>query len=68
MDDATDTSEALTRLGFETIVGLDLEKVGKEENSIAFSHAAREIRRLLVAYGMKDPPLIPVEVLVRPLS
>jgi len=36
-NDATDVSEALKRLGFETIVGLDLDKAGMEEKSPALT-------------------------------
>jgi formylglycine-generating enzyme required for sulfatase activity/uncharacterized caspase-like protein len=50
-NDATDVSEALKRLGFETIVGLDLGKDGMEEKSIAFSRAARDADVALVYYS-----------------
>jgi Caspase domain len=41
-NDATDVADALKRLGFETIVGLDLDKAGMEEKTIAFTRAARD--------------------------
>jgi uncharacterized caspase-like protein len=41
-NDATDVAEALKRAGFETIVGLDLDKFGMDEKSIAFARAVRE--------------------------
>jgi formylglycine-generating enzyme required for sulfatase activity len=50
-NDATDVSEALKRLGFETIVGLDLNKDGMEEKSIAFARAARDADVALVYYS-----------------
>jgi hypothetical protein len=50
-NDATDVSEALKRLGFETIVGLDLNKDGMEEKSIAFARAARDADVALVHYS-----------------
>jgi uncharacterized caspase-like protein len=34
-NDATDVAEALKLMGFDTIVGLDLEKAGMEETSLA---------------------------------
>jgi hypothetical protein len=39
-NDATDVSEALKRLGFETIVGLDLDKTGMEDATIKLARAA----------------------------
>jgi hypothetical protein len=50
-NDATDVSEALKRLGFETIVGLDLDKTGMEEKSIAFARTARDADVALVYYS-----------------
>lgn len=41
-NDATDIAAALKRTGFETIVGLDLDKAGMENATIQFSRAARE--------------------------
>jgi hypothetical protein len=40
-NDAQDVEEALKRLSFETIVGLDLDDAGMKEKSIAFARAAR---------------------------
>jgi uncharacterized caspase-like protein len=50
-DDAQDVSAALQRLGFETIVGLDLDKDGMDEKTISFSRAAREADIALVYYS-----------------
>jgi uncharacterized caspase-like protein len=50
-NDAQDVSAALQRLGFETIVGLDLDRDGMEEKSIAFSRAARDADVALVYYS-----------------
>src|SRR4051812_20223854 len=41
-NDAADVSAALKRVGFETIVGLDLDKAGMEDATIRFARAARE--------------------------
>ena len=40
-NDAQDVAAALVRSGFETIVGLDLDKAGMEEKTISFARAAR---------------------------
>ena len=40
-NDAEDVAAALKRNGFETIVGLDLDKAGMEEKTISFARAAR---------------------------
>jgi uncharacterized caspase-like protein len=50
-NDATDVSEALKRLGFETIVGLDLDRDGMEEKSIAFARSSRDADVALVYYS-----------------
>jgi uncharacterized caspase-like protein len=50
-NDATDASEALKRLGFETIVGLDLDRDGMEEKQIAFARAVRDADVALVYYS-----------------
>jgi uncharacterized caspase-like protein len=50
-NDATDVAEALRRLGFDTIVGLDLDDVGMKERSIAFARAARDADVALVYYS-----------------
>jgi uncharacterized caspase-like protein len=36
-NDAQDVSAALQRIGFETIVGLDLDRAGMEAKEIAFA-------------------------------
>jgi uncharacterized caspase-like protein len=40
-NDATDVAAALKRLGFSTIVGLDLDKAGMEDAEIRFARSAR---------------------------
>jgi uncharacterized caspase-like protein len=50
-NDATDVAEALKRIGFETIVGLDLDKTGMEEKSISFARAIRDADVGLVYYS-----------------
>jgi uncharacterized caspase-like protein len=50
-NDATNVSEALKRLGFETIVGLDLDRDGMEEKLIAFARIARDADVALVYYS-----------------
>jgi formylglycine-generating enzyme required for sulfatase activity len=50
-NDATDVSEALKRLGFETIVGLDLDRDGMEDAAIKFARAARDADVALVYYS-----------------
>src|ERR1700722_4041008 len=41
-NDAQDVSAALKREGFDTIVGLDLDKSGMEDATIAFARAAHD--------------------------
>ncbi len=41
-NDAADIAAALKRTGFETIVGLDLDKAGMESATIQFARAARD--------------------------
>lgn len=50
-NDAQDIAEALKRIGFETIVGLDLDKAGMEEKSIVFSRAVHDADVGLVYYS-----------------
>jgi WD40 repeat protein/uncharacterized caspase-like protein len=50
-NDAQDVKAALQRLGFETIVGLDLDDAGMKEKSIAFARAARDADVALVYYS-----------------
>jgi hypothetical protein len=47
-NDAPDVSEALKRVSFETIVGLDLDEAGMNEKSIAFARAARDADQALL--------------------
>jgi hypothetical protein len=41
-NDAQDVAASLTRIGFETIVGLDLDKAGMDEHAIQFARRARD--------------------------
>jgi uncharacterized caspase-like protein len=41
-NDAQDAAASLTRTGFETIVGLDLDKAGMDEHAIQFARKARD--------------------------
>ena len=41
INDARDVEASLQRSGFETIVGLDLDRAGMEETTIKFARAAR---------------------------
>src|SRR5450756_1534962 len=41
-NDATDVAAALTRAGFETITGFDLDKAGMEDAEIRFARKARD--------------------------
>lgn len=50
-NDATDVADTLTRIGFETIVGLDLDKVGMEDKEISFARAVRDADVGLVYYS-----------------
>jgi formylglycine-generating enzyme required for sulfatase activity len=50
-NDATDVSERLRRLGFETIIGLDLEEASMKDKSIDFARAARDADVALVYYS-----------------
>jgi formylglycine-generating enzyme required for sulfatase activity len=50
-NDAQDVSAALRRLGFEVIVGIDLDESGMEEKEIAFARAARDADVALVYYS-----------------
>jgi branched-chain amino acid transport system substrate-binding protein len=42
VNDATDVAAALKRVGFETVVGLDLDRSGMEDAAIRFARMARE--------------------------
>jgi hypothetical protein len=50
-NDATDVAAALKRLGFETIVGLDLDKAGMDDIEIRFTRAARDADMAMVYYS-----------------
>jgi uncharacterized protein len=50
-NDAYDVSEALKRLGFETIVGFDLDKAAMEDATIKFARAAHDADVALVYYS-----------------
>jgi hypothetical protein len=41
-NDAQDVAASLARTGFETIVGLDLDKAGMDEHAIQFARMARD--------------------------
>jgi uncharacterized caspase-like protein len=50
-NDAEDVSAALKRVGFEAIVGIDLDKSGMEEATIRFARAARDADVALIYYS-----------------
>jgi formylglycine-generating enzyme required for sulfatase activity len=50
-NDAQDVAAVLQRLGFETIVGLDLDRDGMEDATIKFARAARDADVALVYYS-----------------
>jgi hypothetical protein len=50
-NDAMDVADALKRIGFETIVGIDLDKGGMEEKEISFARAVRDAEVGLVYYS-----------------
>jgi hypothetical protein len=50
-NDATDVAAALKRLGFSTIVGLDLDKAGMDDAEIRFARAARDADVAMVYYS-----------------
>jgi len=50
-NDAEDVAAALKRSGFETIVGLDLDKSGMDDASIRFARAVREADVALLYYS-----------------
>jgi carboxyl-terminal processing protease len=41
-NDARDVADALKRLGFETILGVDLDRAGMDDHAVRFARAARE--------------------------
>lgn len=50
-NDAEDIAAALKRVGFETIVGLDLDKNGMENAAVRFARAARDADTALFYYS-----------------
>jgi len=50
-NDAQDVADALTRTGFETILGLDLNKDGMDERTIQFARMARDADVALFYYS-----------------
>ena len=50
-NDAEDVAAALKRTGFETIIGLDLDKAGMEDVTIRFARAARDADVALFYYS-----------------
>jgi tetratricopeptide (TPR) repeat protein len=50
-NDAEDVAVALKRSGFETIVGLDLDKTGMEDATIRFARAVRDADVALLYYS-----------------
>ena len=50
-NDAQDVADALKRVGFETIVGLDLDEAGMKDKSISFARSARDADVALVYYS-----------------
>lgn len=50
-NDAEDVSAALGRAGFETVVGLDLDKVGMDRAVVRFARAARDADIALFYYS-----------------
>jgi Caspase domain len=50
-NDAQDVAAALKRSGFETIVGVDLDKAGMDETAIKFARAARNADVALFYYS-----------------
>jgi hypothetical protein len=50
-NDARDVAAALGRIGFDTILGLDLDKAGMDEHAIRFARAARDADVALFYYS-----------------
>jgi Caspase domain len=50
-NDATDVAAALKRMGFSTIVGLDLDKAGMDDVEIRFARAARNADMAIFYYS-----------------
>jgi len=50
-NDAEDVTAALRRIGFETIIGLDLDQEAMQEATIRFSRAARDADVAMVYYA-----------------
>jgi hypothetical protein len=51
INDAHDVSAALKRNGFDTIVGVDLDKAGMDDAAIRFSRAARDVDVAMFYYS-----------------
>jgi uncharacterized caspase-like protein len=49
--DAQDVAAALKRIGFETFLGLDLDRAGMDDNAVRFARAAREADVALFYYS-----------------
>jgi TPR repeat protein len=70
-NDATDVAAALTRAGFETITGLDLDKAGMEEAEIRFARKARDADVAIFYYSghaiqyAGTNYLLPVDALIK---
>jgi carboxyl-terminal processing protease len=50
-NDAHDVAEALKRIGFEIILGLDLDRAGMDDHAVRFARAAREADVALFYYS-----------------
>ena len=50
-NDASDVDAALKKIGFDTVVGIDLDKAGMEEKTIEFARAARDADVALFYYS-----------------
>ena len=50
-NDARDVAAALTRLGFDTILGLDLDRAAMDDHAVRFARAAREADVALFYYS-----------------
>src|SRR5262245_37889914 len=50
-NDARDVAEALKRVGFDTILGLDLDRAGMDDHAVRFARAARDADVALFYYS-----------------
>jgi OOP family OmpA-OmpF porin len=70
-NDATDVAAALTRAGFETITGFDLDKAGMEDAEIRFARKARDADVAIFYYSghaiqyAGTNYLLPVDALIK---